>query len=82
MPLREWPRCFLVPWHRTDPTSGLPIAHAMLGEPAGSLEQSLIYEYRRPDLNRFDELRSRRSPVSSISTETGVRWVQALASAR
>ncbi|MGZ4260376.1 MAG: helix-turn-helix transcriptional regulator [Solirubrobacteraceae bacterium] len=57
-------------WHRTDPASGLPIAHAMLGEPAGSLEESLIYEYRRPDLNRFEELRSRRSPVSAISTET------------
>jgi DNA-binding CsgD family transcriptional regulator len=57
-------------WHRTDPASGLPIAHAMLGDPAGSLEQSLIYEYRRPDLNRFEELRSRRSPVSAISTET------------
>ena len=58
-------------WHRTDPASGLPIAHAMLGEPAGSLEESLIYEFRRPDLNRFEELRSRRSPVAAISTETG-----------
>ena len=58
-------------WHRTDPASGLPIASAMLGEPAGSLEESLIYEFRRPDLNRFEELRSRRSPVAAISTETG-----------
>jgi DNA-binding CsgD family transcriptional regulator len=58
-------------WHRTDPASGLPIAHGMLGEPAGSLEQSLIYEFRRPDLNRFDDLRARRSPVSAISSETG-----------
>jgi DNA-binding CsgD family transcriptional regulator len=57
-------------WHRTDPASGLPIAHAMLGEPAGSLEESLIYEYRRPDVNRFEELRSRRSPVATISAET------------
>ena len=57
-------------WHLTDPSSGLPIASAMLGEPAGSLEESLIYEFRRPDLNRFEELRSRRSPVSAISTET------------
>jgi DNA-binding CsgD family transcriptional regulator len=57
-------------WHRTDPASGLPIAHAMLGEPAGSLEESLIYEFRRPDLNRFEDLRARRSPVAAISTET------------
>jgi DNA-binding CsgD family transcriptional regulator len=57
-------------WHRTDPASGLPIASAMLGEPAGSLEESLIYEFRRPDLNRFEDLRARRSPVSAISTET------------
>jgi DNA-binding CsgD family transcriptional regulator len=57
-------------WHRTDPASGLPIASAMLGAPAGSLEESLIYEFRRPDLNRFEELRARRSPVSAISIET------------
>ena len=58
-------------WHHTDPSSGLPTASSMLGEPPGSLEESLIYEFRRPDINRFDELRSRRSPVSAISTETG-----------
>jgi hypothetical protein len=58
-------------WHRTDPASGLPIASAMLGEPADSLEESLMYEFRRPDLNRFEELRSRRSPLAAISTETG-----------
>jgi DNA-binding CsgD family transcriptional regulator len=58
-------------WHHTDPSSGLPTTNSMLGEPPGSLEESLIYEFRRPDINRFDELRSRRSPVSAISTETG-----------
>lgn len=58
-------------WHHTDPGSGLPTTNSMLGEPPGSLEESLIYEFRRPDINRFDELRSRRSPVSAISTETG-----------
>ncbi len=42
----------------------------MLGEPAGSLEESLVYEFRRPDLNRFEELRSRRLPVAAISAET------------
>ena len=57
-------------WHLTDPSSGLPIASAMLGEPAGSLEESLVYEFRRPDLNRFEELRSRRLPVAAISAET------------
>lgn len=40
------------------------------GEPAGSLEESLIYEFRRPDLNRFEQLRARRAPVSAISAET------------
>ncbi len=58
-------------WHHTDPSSGLPITSSMLGEPPGSLEESLIYEFRRPDVNRFDELRSRRAPVAAISTETG-----------
>jgi DNA-binding CsgD family transcriptional regulator len=58
-------------WHHTDPESGLPMASAMRAEPAGSLEWSLEYEFRRPDVNRFDELRRRRSPVGAISTETG-----------
>jgi DNA-binding CsgD family transcriptional regulator len=58
-------------WHLTDPSSGLPIANAMLGDPAGSFEESLTYEFRRPDLSRFDELRTRRTPVAAISAETG-----------
>jgi DNA-binding CsgD family transcriptional regulator len=58
-------------WHHLDPDSGLPMASAMLGEPAGSLEWSLEYEFRRPDLNRFEELSRRRSPAAAISTETG-----------
>jgi DNA-binding CsgD family transcriptional regulator len=57
-------------WHHTDPGSGLPIASAMLGAPAGTLEWSLDYEFRRPDVNRFEELALRRSPVAAISTET------------
>lgn len=58
-------------WHHTDPGSGLPIASAMLGTPAGTLEWSLDYEFRRPDVNRFEELALRRSPLAAISTETG-----------
>jgi DNA-binding CsgD family transcriptional regulator len=58
-------------WHHTDPGSGLPIASAMLGAPAGSLEWSLEYEFRRPDVNRFDELARRRSPIGALSIETG-----------
>src|SRR5438552_1325996 len=57
-------------WHHTDPASGLPIGSSMLGEPAGSLEWSLDYEFRRPDVSRFEDLRLRRSPVAAISTET------------
>jgi DNA-binding CsgD family transcriptional regulator len=58
-------------WHHTDPGSGMPIASATLGAPAGSLEWSLDYEFRRPDVNRFEELAQRRSPVAAISIETG-----------
>lgn len=58
-------------WHHTDPASGIPIANAALGAPAGTLEWSLDYEFRRPDVNRFEELALRRSPVAAISTETG-----------
>jgi DNA-binding CsgD family transcriptional regulator len=42
----------------------------MLGEPAGTLEWSLVYEFRRPDVSRFEDLRARRAPVAAISTET------------
>jgi DNA-binding CsgD family transcriptional regulator len=58
-------------WHHTDPGSGLPIASRTLGEPAGSLEWSIDYEYHRPDVNRFADLASRRSPVAAISLATG-----------
>jgi DNA-binding CsgD family transcriptional regulator len=58
-------------WHHTDPGSGLPIASAMLGAPAGTLEWSIDYEFRRPDVNRFEDLALRRSPLAAISTETG-----------
>ncbi|HET6865601.1 MAG TPA: hypothetical protein VFH80_06745, partial [Solirubrobacteraceae bacterium] len=58
-------------WHHTDPGSGLPIASAMLGAPAGTLEWSLEYEFRRPDVSRFEELALRRSPLAAISIETG-----------
>jgi DNA-binding CsgD family transcriptional regulator len=57
-------------WHHTDPASGMPIENSALGDPPGSLEWSLEYEFRRPDLNRFEDLRTRRPPVAAISTET------------
>jgi DNA-binding CsgD family transcriptional regulator len=57
-------------WHHTDPESGLPVASATLGDPAGTLEWSLVYEFRRPDVSRFEDLRTRRWPFAAISTET------------
>jgi DNA-binding CsgD family transcriptional regulator len=58
-------------WHQTDPSSGLPVSSSVAGEPPGSLEWSLEFEYARPDVSRFADLRARRSPVASISSETG-----------
>ncbi len=58
-------------WHQTDPASGLPVSSAVAGEPPGSLEWSLEFEYARPDVSRFSDLSERRSPVAAISTETG-----------
>jgi DNA-binding CsgD family transcriptional regulator len=58
-------------WHQTDPSSGLPVSSSVAGDPPGSLEWSLEFEYVRPDVSRFADLRSRRSPVASISSETG-----------
>jgi DNA-binding CsgD family transcriptional regulator len=57
-------------WHQTDPSSGLPVSSSVAGEPPGSLEWSLEFEYARPDVSRFADLRARRLPVASISSET------------
>jgi DNA-binding CsgD family transcriptional regulator len=57
-------------WHLTDPCSGLPVSSGAAGDPPGSLEWSLEFEYARPDVSRFAELSERRDPVAAISTET------------
>jgi hypothetical protein len=57
-------------WHETDPSSGVPVSSSVAGEPPGSLEWSLEFEYARPDVSRFADLWARRSPVASISSET------------
>jgi DNA-binding CsgD family transcriptional regulator len=57
-------------WHHTDPSSGSPVTLAATGEPAGSFQESLQYEFRRPDVGRFAELRARRLPLTTISAET------------
>jgi DNA-binding CsgD family transcriptional regulator len=58
-------------WHTTDPTTGALVDGAETGGAPGSLEESLVYEYRRPDVNRFAELARARDKVASISTSTG-----------
>jgi DNA-binding CsgD family transcriptional regulator len=57
-------------WHHTDPSSGQPVTLAAAGDPAGSFQESLQYEFRRPDVGRFAELRARRLPLTTISAET------------
>jgi DNA-binding CsgD family transcriptional regulator len=57
-------------WHDTDPVTGAPLSAAALGDPPGSLEEALDYEFRRPDVSTFRDLRARRTPVTSISAET------------
>jgi len=58
-------------WHRTDPATGALVDGAAIGGAPGSLEESLVYEYRRPDINRFAELMDGRERVASIATSTG-----------
>ena len=60
-------------WHKTDPTVGALVDGAQVGGAPGSLEQSLVYEYRRPDVNRFVELAGARDKVAAISTSTDGR---------
>jgi DNA-binding CsgD family transcriptional regulator len=57
-------------WHHSDPATGLPVTCGALGTPPGSFEESLVYEFQRPDVSLFRELRGRRAPVAAISAET------------
>jgi DNA-binding CsgD family transcriptional regulator len=57
-------------WHKTDPATGALVDGAEVGGAPGSLEESLVYEYRRPDVNRFVELAAARESVAAISTST------------
>jgi hypothetical protein len=60
-------------WHDTDPASGAPLSVAAIGDPPGSFEEGLVYEFQRRDVNTFSELRARRMPVAAISTATSER---------
>jgi DNA-binding CsgD family transcriptional regulator len=60
-------------WHGTDPASGSMLDGATAGEAPGSFEESLVYEYRRPDVNRFADLSTGRDKAAAISTSTGNR---------
>jgi hypothetical protein len=60
-------------WHGTDPATGSLLDGAERGDAPGSYEESLVYEYRRPDVNRFADLSAGRDKVAAISTATGNR---------
>jgi DNA-binding CsgD family transcriptional regulator len=60
-------------WHRTDPATGALVDGAELGGAPGSLGESLVFEYQRPDINRFADLAGARAKVAAISTSTGNR---------
>ncbi|MGH2894911.1 MAG: hypothetical protein ACRDPM_16835, partial [Solirubrobacteraceae bacterium] len=57
-------------WHVTDPATGALVDGAAIGGAPGSLEESLVYEYRRPDVNRFADLAATREKVAAIATST------------
>jgi DNA-binding CsgD family transcriptional regulator len=60
-------------WHGMDPSSGSMVDGAERGGAPGSFEESLVYEYRRPDVNRFAELSAGRDKVGAVSLATGSR---------
>jgi DNA-binding CsgD family transcriptional regulator len=60
-------------WHGIDPSSGSMVDGAERGSAPGSFEESLIYEYRRPDVNLFADLSAGRDKVGAISLATGSR---------
>jgi DNA-binding CsgD family transcriptional regulator len=60
-------------WHGTDPATGSMVDGAATGSAPGSFEESLVYEYERPDVNRFADLGAGRERVGAISIATGSR---------
>jgi hypothetical protein len=46
-------------WHKTDPAAGALVDGTQLGGAPGSLEESLVYEFRRPDVNASPSWRAR-----------------------
>jgi DNA-binding CsgD family transcriptional regulator len=60
-------------WHVTDPVTGIPLRGGRVGDPPGSFEQSLEYEYRRPDVLRFAELAASPRRCGVLSAATGGR---------
>jgi DNA-binding CsgD family transcriptional regulator len=60
-------------WHPTDPGLGSPLTGGEVGGAPGSLEEALQYEYRRRDVNSFNELQGKRVTAASIATATAGR---------
>lgn len=58
-------------WHLTDPASGTPVEAGALGEPPGSFEESLTFEFGpRGDYNRIRDLAAGRRHAASLSAST------------
>jgi len=57
-------------FHLSDPLTGLPVSGGGEGDPPGSLEQSLHFEFERADVSRFGEIQDRSRPVAVLSIET------------
>ena len=53
-------------WHGTDPATGSMVDGAAMGSAPGSFEESLVFEYQRPDVNRFADLGAGRQKAGSI----------------
>lgn len=59
--------------HLTDPLSGVPIAGATHGDPPGSFERSMEFEFRRPDAIPYAQLAQSRRKVGTLSGALGSR---------
>lgn len=60
-------------WHACDPASGFPIGVGAAGDPPGSFEQGLLYEFAAGERGSFNQLWRERPTLHAMGLATGGR---------
>ncbi|MBS1879237.1 MAG: hypothetical protein JST31_06975 [Actinobacteria bacterium] len=60
-------------WHACDPATGFPVTAAAAGDPPGSFEEALGYEFAAGEVGRFAELWGRGPALHALALATAGR---------